>query len=72
MMGLPAASTFLPRHRHWKVLGMDATANMSFSAALSGIPTTIVFIHSAYHLGDAELDVALDALGLDIVTGKLS
>jgi len=53
------------------VLGVGVAANASFSAAFSGIPTTAVFIRSAYHLGNAELGVALGALGLGIAISEL-
>lgn len=70
-MGLPATSTPMSRHHRWKVLGVGVAANASFSAAFSGIPTTAVFIRSAYHLGNAELGVALGALGLGIAISEL-
>ncbi|WP_296228686.1 MFS transporter [Ralstonia sp. UBA689] len=67
----PAASTHLARHHRWKVLGVGVAANASFSAAFSGIPTTAVFIRSAYHLGNAELGMALGAMGLGIAVSEL-
>ena len=70
-MCLPAAATLMSRHHRWKVLGVGVAANASFSAAFSGIPTTAVFIRSAYHLGNAELGVALGALGLGIAISEL-
>jgi len=68
---VPAATTPMSRHHRWKVLGVGVAANASFSAAFSGIPTTAVFIRSAYHLGNAELGVALGALGLGIAISEL-
>lgn len=68
---LPAAMAPMSRHHRWKVLGVGVAANASFSAAFSGIPTTAVFIRSAYHLGNAELGVALGALGLGIAISEL-
>lgn len=59
------------RHHRWKVLGVGVAANASFSAAFSGIPTTAVFIRSAYHLGNAELGIALGLLGLGIAISEL-
>lgn len=73
-MGLPAAAaplSPLARHHRWKVLGVGVAANASFSAAFSGIPTTAVFIRSAYHLGNAELGVAIGALGMGIAISEL-
>ena len=70
-MCLPTTSTPMSRHHRWKVLGVGVAANASFSAAFSGIPTTAVFIRSAYHLGNAELGVALGALGLGIAISEL-
>lgn len=67
----PAASPHLSRHHRWKVLGVGVAANASFSAAFSGIPTTAVFIRSAYHLGNAELGIALGAMGLGIAVSEL-
>jgi len=66
-----APTTPITRHHRWKVLGVGVAANASFSAAFSGIPTTAVFIRSAYHLGNAELGVALGALGLGIAISEL-
>jgi MFS family permease len=67
----PAAAGDVSRHHRWKVLGVGVAANASFSAAFSGIPTTAVFMRSAYHLGNAELGVALGALGLGIAVSEL-
>jgi MFS family permease len=49
------------------VVGVGVAANASFSA----IPTTAVFIRSAYHLGNTELGVALGLLGLGIAISEL-
>jgi MFS family permease len=67
----PAGSAHVSRHHRWKVLGVGVAANASFSAAFSGIPTTAVFIRSAYHLGNAELGIALGLLGLGIAISEL-
>lgn len=66
-----AGSAQRSRHHRWKVLGVGVAANASFSAAFSGIPTTAVFIRSAYHLGNAELGIALGLLGLGIAISEL-
>ncbi|MGM3277767.1 MFS transporter [Ralstonia sp. 24A2] len=67
----PAAPAHVSHHHRWKVLGVGVAANASFSAAFSGIPTTAVFIRSAYHLGNAELGIALGLLGLGIAISEL-
>jgi MFS family permease len=67
----PTPADAVSRHHRWKVLGVGVAANASFSAAFSGIPTTAVFIRSAYHLGNAELGVALGLLGLGIAISEL-
>ncbi|KHK57937.1 MFS transporter [Ralstonia sp. A12] len=67
----PAAPAHVSHHHRWKVLGVGVAANASFSAAFSGIPTTAVFIRSSYHLGNAELGIALGLLGLGIAISEL-
>ncbi|SAK64587.1 major facilitator transporter [Caballeronia arationis] len=57
-------------HR-WKVLGVGVAANASFSAASAGIPTTAVWLRSGYHLGNAELGLALGAMGLGVAVSEL-
>ncbi len=66
-----AGPTQLSRHHRWKVLGVGVAANASFSAAFSGIPTTAVLLRSAYHVGNAELGMALGALALGIAISEL-
>ncbi|TIW85901.1 MAG: MFS transporter, partial [Mesorhizobium sp.] len=53
-----AGRVFKPNHR-WKVLGIGVAANASFSATFSGIPATAVVLRQGYHLGNAELGLAL-------------
>ncbi|MEC5408283.1 MFS transporter [Paraburkholderia sp. MPAMCS5] len=55
----------------WKVLGVGFAANASFSAAFSGIPTTAVYLRSAYHLGNDGLGLVLGTLGLGIAVSEL-
>ncbi|MGN6651619.1 MFS transporter [Trinickia sp.] len=57
-------------HR-WKVLGVGVAANAGFSAAAAGIPTTAVWMRTGYHLGNAELGIALGATGLGIALSEL-
>ncbi|WP_206956415.1 MFS transporter [Trinickia acidisoli] len=57
-------------HR-WKVLGVGVAANAGFSAAAAGIPTTAVWMRTGYHLGNAELGLALGATGLGIALSEL-
>jgi MFS family permease len=69
---LPAAV-----HRHlgashrWKVLAVGVAANVSFSAAAAGIPTTAVWLRADYHLGNAALGLALGAMGLGVALTEL-
>lgn len=57
-------------HR-WKVLGVGVAANAGFSAAAAGIPTTAIWMRTGYHLGNAELGIALGATGLGIALSEL-
>lgn len=57
-------------HR-WKVLGVGVAANAGFSAAAAGIPTTAIWMRTGYHLGNAELGMALGATGLGIALSEL-
>lgn len=59
-----------PEHR-WKVLAAGVVANVSFSAAAAGIPTTAVWMRSGYGLDDAALGVALGAIGLGVAMTEL-
>ena len=58
------------RHR-WKILGIGVFANASFSAAFSGIPITAVAMRSDYRLDNAQLGLALGALGLGVALSEL-
>ena len=62
--------TFGPNHR-WKVLGIGVAANAGFSATFSGIPATAVVMRQGYHLGNAELGLALGLLGLGVALSEL-
>jgi MFS family permease len=66
----PAAPVLGPEHR-WKVLAAGVIANVSFSAAAAGIPTTAVWLRSGYRLDDAALGVALGAIGLGVAITEL-
>lgn len=66
----PAGRVFSPGHR-WKVLGLGVAANASFSATFSGIPATAVVLRQGYHLGNAELGMALGVLGLGVALSEL-
>jgi predicted MFS family arabinose efflux permease len=68
--GLPARSVLGPEHR-WKVLAAGVAANVSFSAAAAGIPTTAIWLRSGYRLDDAALGVALGAIGLGVALTEL-
>ena len=65
-----AGRTFGPNHR-WKVLGIGVAANAGFSATFSGIPATAVAMRQGYHLGNAELGLALGLLGLGVALSEL-
>ncbi|RWA75023.1 MAG: MFS transporter [Mesorhizobium sp.] len=65
-----AGLTFGPNHR-WKVLGIGVAANAGFSATFSGIPATAVVMRQGYHLGNAELGLALGLLGLGVALSEL-
>ncbi|TGP92877.1 MULTISPECIES: MFS transporter [unclassified Mesorhizobium] len=66
----PAGRVFGPNHR-WKVLGIGVAANAGFSATFSGIPATAVVLRQSYHLGNAELGLALGLLGLGVALSEL-
>ncbi|WP_176049516.1 MFS transporter [Burkholderia sp. BCC1644] len=59
-----------PAHR-WRVLAAGVAANMSFSAAAAGIPTTAVWMRSAYHLDNGALGLVLGALGFGVALSEL-
>ena len=64
------ARVFGASHR-WKVLGVGVAANAGFSAAAAGIPTTAIWMRTGYHLGNAQLGIALGATGLGIALSEL-
>ncbi|TGQ68523.1 MFS transporter [Mesorhizobium sp. M00.F.Ca.ET.186.01.1.1] len=68
--GSEGARTFTSNHR-WKVLGIGVAANAGFSATFSGIPATAVMLRQGYHLGNAELGLALGLLGLGVALSEL-
>jgi MFS family permease len=72
--GLPAPGSAKlparPPHR-WKVLGVGVVANISFSAAAAGIPTTAVWLRADYRFGNTELGLVLGALGLGVAVSEL-
>ncbi|MGX5801285.1 MFS transporter [Bradyrhizobium sp. Arg314] len=68
--GAPTRRAFGPNHR-WKVLGIGVAANAGFSATFSGIPATAVVMRQGYHLGNAELGLALGLLGLGVALSEL-
>jgi MFS family permease len=59
-----------PGHR-WKVLAAGVVANVSFSAAAAGIPTTAIWLRSGYRLDDGALGLALGAIGLGVALTEL-
>ncbi|WP_175672360.1 MFS transporter [Burkholderia ambifaria] len=66
----PAHGARGPAHR-WRVLAAGVAANMSFSAAAAGIPTTAVWMRSAYHLDNGALGLVLGALGFGVALSEL-
>ncbi|MBN3836367.1 MFS transporter [Burkholderia sp. Ac-20344] len=66
----PARDARGPGHR-WRVLAAGVAANMSFSAAAAGIPTTAVWMRSAYHLDNGALGLVLGALGFGVALSEL-
>ncbi len=66
----PARDTRGPAHR-WRVLAAGVAANMSFSAAAAGIPTTAVWMRAAYHLDNSALGLVLGALGFGVALSEL-
>ncbi|MDX8499186.1 MFS transporter [Mesorhizobium sp. VK4C] len=68
--GVSTGRIFGPNHR-WKVLGIGVAANAGFSATFSGIPATAVAMRQGYHLGNAELGLALGLLGLGVALSEL-
>ncbi|MEN2471361.1 MFS transporter [Burkholderia sp. GS2Y] len=66
----PVRATRGPAHR-WRVLAAGVAANMSFSAAAAGIPTTAVWMRTAYHLDNGALGLVLGALGFGVALSEL-
>ncbi|MBZ5794880.1 MFS transporter [Burkholderia contaminans] len=66
----PARDARGPAHR-WRVLAAGVAANMSFSAAAAGIPTTAVWMRTAYHLDNGALGLVLGALGFGVALSEL-
>ncbi|WP_318827229.1 MFS transporter [Burkholderia cepacia] len=66
----PARDVRGPAHR-WRVLATGVAANMSFSAAAAGIPTTAVWMRTAYHLDNGALGLVLGALGFGVALSEL-
>ncbi|WP_414443245.1 MFS transporter [Burkholderia sp. 22PA0106] len=52
-------------HR-WRVLAVGVLANVAFSAAAAGIPTTAISLRSAYRLDNGALGIVIGALGLGV------
>ncbi|WP_420994322.1 MFS transporter [Cupriavidus sp. 30B13] len=71
---LCAAPASAPRHgpgHRWKVLATGVAANVSFAAAIGGIPTTAVLMRGSYRLGDGELGFCLGMMGLGIALSEV-
>ncbi|MCA8047836.1 MFS transporter [Burkholderia arboris] len=66
----PARDVRGPAHR-WRVLAAGVAANMSFAAAATGIPTTAVWMRTAYHLDNGALGLVLGALGFGVALSEL-
>lgn len=66
----PCAQASGHPHR-WKVLGAGVAANVSFSAAAAGIPTTAIWLRSEYHLDTAQLGLLLGSMGFGIAVTEL-
>lgn len=67
----PSPASAAPSSHRWKVLGVGVAANVSFSAAAAGIPTTAVWLRADYHLGNAQLGLVLGSLGLGVALSEL-
>ncbi|RQT48891.1 MFS transporter [Burkholderia cepacia] len=66
----PARDVRGPANR-WRVLAAGVAANMSFSAAAAGIPTTAVWMRTAFHLDNGALGLVLGALGCGVALSEL-
>src|SRR5476649_641712 len=70
-VSLPLVSPIRGAGHRWKVLGVGVAANASFSAAAAGLPTTAIWLRSGYQLSNAELGMALGAMGLGVAISEL-
>ncbi|MBB5371436.1 MULTISPECIES: MFS transporter [unclassified Janthinobacterium] len=70
-VSLPLESPVRGAGHRWKVLGVGVAANASFSAAAAGLPTTAIWLRSGYQLSNAELGIALGAMGLGVALSEL-
>jgi len=61
----------LDRRHRWRVLGVGVAANVCFSAAINGLPTTAVLVRSGYQLDNAALGLVLGLMGLGVALGEL-
>ncbi|PCE31429.1 MFS transporter [Burkholderia ubonensis] len=68
---VPTARAARGAAHRWRVLGVGVAANMSFSAAATGIPTTAIWLRADYHLGNGALGLVLGALGLGVALSEL-
>lgn len=59
-----------PAHR-WKVLSVGVAANVGFSAAAAGLPTTAIALRADYALNATQLGLALGLLGLGVALFEL-
>lgn len=66
----PSLTPLAPARRgeahRWRVLAVGVLANVAFSAAAAGIPTTAIALRSAYRLENGALGVVIGALGLGV------
>ncbi len=67
---MPPARRFGPAHR-WKVLAVGVAANASVLAAVGGIPTTAVWMRTGYQLDNAQIGLAVGAIGLGTALSEL-
>lgn len=67
---MPPARRFAPSHR-WKVLAVGVAANASVLAAVGGIPSTAVWMRTGYQLDNAQIGLAVGAIGLGTALSEL-
>ncbi|WP_462380457.1 MFS transporter [Pseudomonas sp. Marseille-QA0892] len=60
-----------PDAHRWKVLATGVTANVAFSAGLSGLPATAVYMRADYGLDTAGLGLILGIMGLGLAISEL-